>query len=205
MSYYYCEHCKDYKKKYHDCYKSSKSYDKYDRYYEKCDKKHEEKPWVNVKVDCCSEKKENVRSSAFRALNDTPQNITPNTVVRLLFGDEEFDLANEYDPVNFVFIPKKRGVYFINATVTFGTVTVNRSAAVFIRVNGIQRLMGDNEFNGPVGLANAVSVSGILQLNAGDRVDVVVSSTVQTFVARNNPDNSTFTHFEAARFPSPAE
>ncbi|EJQ12748.1 hypothetical protein IE3_03157 [Bacillus cereus BAG3X2-1] len=42
MSYYYCDYCKGYKKKYHDCHKSSKCYDKYDGYYEKCDKKHEE-------------------------------------------------------------------------------------------------------------------------------------------------------------------
>ncbi|HHQ8914941.1 TPA: ABC transporter permease, partial [Bacillus cereus] len=48
MSYYYDDYCKDSKKKYHDCHKSSKSYDK-------CDKKHEEKPWVNVKVNCCSD------------------------------------------------------------------------------------------------------------------------------------------------------
>lgn len=67
----------------------------------------------------------------------------------------------------------------------------------------------DNDFYGETFFnANAVSVNTILRLNAGDQVDVVVTSSVAGSIGLNNmnPNSSNLsTHFEAARFPSPAE
>ncbi|MFF2242507.1 ABC transporter permease, partial [Bacillus thuringiensis] len=133
MSYYYCNHCKDYKKKYHDCHRSSKGY-------EKCDKKHEEKPWVNVKVNCCSDDNQYnlVRASAFRAVSTVNQNLPANTFVKVLFQNEQFDLANEYNPATSIFIPKTRGVYSVIGTIAFipNNLNTNYRARVEIRVNG---------------------------------------------------------------------
>ncbi|AAT59998.1 MULTISPECIES: hypothetical protein [Bacillus cereus group] len=212
MSYYYCEHCKDYKKKYHDCHKKSrKCYDKYDGYYEKCDKKYEEKPCVNVKVDCCNNQKDRlVRESAFRAVNNAPQNIAANTNTKVLFQTEQFDLAGEYNPNTSTFIPSKDGVYNIIAAASFDTQQVNRSALIGIRVNGTIVAAIDNDYFAPIAgfnFTNIVTATTILRLNAGDQVDVIARSSVAGFISVNNTDPNILnsTHFEAARFPSRSE
>ncbi|GAB6429950.1 hypothetical protein bcgnr5372_43080 [Bacillus luti] len=202
MSYSYGEHCKGYKRKYHNCYKSSKCYDNYDGYYEKCDKKHEENPWVHVKVDCCDDKGEKlVRASAFRAIKTGIQNIPADTFVKVLFQNEQFDLANEYNPATSIFIPKTKGVYSVIGTIAFipNNINVNYRARVEIRVNGNPAIAIDNDFFGPINFANVVAVSSIIQLNAGDLVEIFAQSSVAGVIS--NVENST--HFEAARFPSP--
>ncbi|WP_439022677.1 ABC transporter permease [Bacillus thuringiensis] len=202
MSYSYGEHCKGYKKKYHDCHKSSKYYDKYDGYYEKCDKKHEENPWIHVKVDCCDDKGEKlVRASAFRAIKTGIQNVPADTFVKVLFQNEQFDLANEYNPATSIFIPKTRGVYSVIGTIAFipNNINVNYRARVEIRVNGNPAIAIDNDFFGPINFANVIAVSSIIQLNAGDLVEIFAQSSVAGVIS--NVENST--HFEAARFPSP--
>ncbi|GAB6430860.1 hypothetical protein bcgnr5390_01590 [Bacillus luti] len=202
MSYSYGEHCKGYKRKYHNCYKSSKCYDNYDGYYEKCNKKHEENPWVHVKVDCCDDKGEKlVRASAFRAIKTGIQNIPADTFVKVLFQNEQFDLANEYNPATSIFIPKTKGVYSVIGTIAFipNNINVNYRARVEIRVNGNPAIAIDNDFFGPINFANVVAVSSIIQLNAGDLVEIFAQSSVAGVIS--NVENST--HFEAARFPSP--
>ncbi|PEM86825.1 ABC transporter permease [Bacillus wiedmannii] len=198
MSYSYYDHCKDNKKKYHDCHKSSKSYDK-------CDKKHDEKPWVNVKVNCCSDDYQYnlVRASAFRAVSTVNQNVPANTFVKVLFQNEQFDLANEYNPATSIFIPKTRGVYSVIGTIAFipNNLNTNYRARVEIRVNGNSAIAIDNDFFGPINFANVVAVSSIIQLNAGDVVEVFAQSSVAGVIS--TVENST--HFEAARFPSPTE
>lgn len=202
MSYSYGEDCKGYKKKYHDCYKSSKCYNKYDGYYKKCDKKHEENPWIHVKVDCCDDKEGKlVRASAFRAIKTGIQNVPADTFVKVLFQNEQFDLANEYNPATSIFIPKTRGVYSVIGTIAFipNNINVNYRARVEIRVNGNPAIAIDNDFFGPINFANVVAVSSIIQLNAGDLVEIFAQSSVAGVIS--NVENST--HFEAARFPSP--
>ncbi|PGD59870.1 ABC transporter permease [Bacillus wiedmannii] len=206
MSYYYCNYCKDCKKKYHDCHKKSrKCYDKYDGYYEKCDKKYEEKPSVNVKVDCCCDDKKDklVRASAFRAVSTVNQNVPTNTFLKVLFQNEQFDLANEYNPATSIFIPKTKGVYSVIGTITFDpdNQNINYRARVEIRVNGNTAIAIDNDFFGPINFANVVAVSSIIQLNSGDVVEVFAQSSVAGIIS--TVENST--HFEAARFPSPIE
>ncbi|GLV65622.1 hypothetical protein Bmyc01_42910 [Bacillus mycoides] len=195
MSYYYCDYCKGYKKKYHDCHKSSKCY-------EKCDKKHEEKPWVNVKGDCCDDKGDMlVRASAFRARNMLDQNVPANTFVKVLFQNEQFDLANEYNPAISIFIPKTRGVYSVIGKIAFApnNTNLNYRARVEIRVNGNPAIAIDNDFFGPINFTNAVAVSSIIQLNAGDLVEVFAQSSKAGVISAAEDG----AHFEAARFPSP--
>ena len=70
--YYYCKHCKEYKKKQHNCCKNNSK---------------------------CNDNKDSlVRASAFRARNTVNQPVPANTFVKVLFQNEQFDLANEYNP-----------------------------------------------------------------------------------------------------------
>ncbi|EJQ71495.1 hypothetical protein IIC_03302 [Bacillus cereus VD021] len=57
----------------------------------------------------------------------------------------------------------------------------------------------DNDFFGPINFANVVAVSSIIQLSAGDLVEIFAQSSVAGVIS--NVEDST--HFEAARFPSP--
>ncbi|MFH7829592.1 hypothetical protein [Bacillus luti] len=190
-SYYYCKYCKEYKKQRHDCFRKSSQ----------CDKKY-------VKVNCCDDKKDElVRASAFRAINTMNQPVSANTSVKVLFQNEQFDLANEYNPAASTFIPKTRGVYSVLGNITFSPndITVNYRARVEIRVNGNPAIAIDNDFFGTgVFFNNDVSVTSILQLEAGDFVEVFAESSIAGVIVQNVNGFNTV-HFEAARFPSPTK
>ncbi|PFL17042.1 ABC transporter permease [Bacillus cereus] len=186
--YYYCKNCESYKKKNHDCCKKRRDYNN------KCSKKCD---------DCsCNHKEKNlVRASAFRAVNTVDQNLPANTFVKVLFQNEQFDLANEYNPATSEFTPKTRGVYSVIGTIGFfpNDTNVNYRARVEVRVNGNAAIAIDNDFFGPINFGNVVSVSTILQLHAGDFVEIFAQSSIDGVIS-SSEDGS---HFEAARFPSP--
>lgn len=158
------------------------------------------------KIDCWYNKKESTRPSAFRAVNNTvhqsfPAGPTPNQIA---YPTEIFDLNNEYNPSTSIFKPKQDGVYSIIAGIRFNPdVPTNYSSRILIvvtRGNIITDIVQDNDFFGPdVPFPNILSVSGILQLSAGDKVGVFVTCTTNGVYF---PD-PTAMHFEAARFPSP--
>ncbi|OQR56390.1 ABC transporter permease [Bacillus sp. CDB3] len=176
-----------YKKKNHDCCKKRR---------EDC-KKYD---------DCSCDHKEHklVRASAFRAVSTVNQNVTANTFVKVLFQDEQFDLANEYNPTTSDFIPETRGVYSVIGTISFAPndSNANYRARVEIRINGNPAIAIDNDFFGPSNFANVVAVSTILELHAGDVVEIFAESDVDGLIIQNDPGFIS-THFEAARFPSP--
>ncbi|EEL34684.1 hypothetical protein bcere0019_20660 [Bacillus cereus Rock3-28] len=68
-------------------------------------------------------------------------------------------------------------------------------------MNGNAAIAIDNDFFGPIGFGNVVSVSTIIQLNAGDTVEIYVQSSIDGVLSplEDGP------HFEAARFPSPTK
>ncbi|EJP97255.1 C1q-like domain-containing protein [Bacillus cereus] len=186
--YYYCKNCESYQKKNHDCCKKRSDY------YNKCGKRCD---------DCSCDHKENnlVRASAFRAVNTVNQNLPDNTFVKVLFQNEQFDLANEYNPATSDFTPKTRGVYSVIGTIGFfpNDTNLNYRARVEVRVNGNAAIAIDNDFFGPINFGNVVSVSTILQLHAGDIVEIFAQSSIDGVIS-STEDGS---HFEAARFPSP--
>ncbi len=64
-----------------------------------------------------------IRASAFRARNTVDQTVPANTFVKVLFQDEQFDLANEYNPATSIFIPKTRGfTLLLERLVSFQTI-----------------------------------------------------------------------------------
>ncbi len=76
------------------------------------------------------------------------QNVPANTFVKVLFQNEQFDLANEYNPATSIFTPKTKGVYSIIGTIGFfpNDPTLNYRARVEIRVNGNAAIAIDNDF-----------------------------------------------------------
>ncbi len=154
----------------------------------------------NVNINCCNKKKKSVRPSAFRAVNNTAeQSVTADTpVVPVLYPDKIFDLNNEYDPVASTFTPKQDGVYSIIASVSFAGRTINFRVLTSIQING-NPVVADNDFFGEIPFSDVTSVSAILQLTAGDKVNVSAVSSTEGFLLAN----PLVMHFEAARLPSP--
>lgn len=148
----------------------------------------------------------NARPSAFRAVNSTAeQNVTADTlVVPVQYPNEIFDLSNEYSPATSTFTPKQDGVYSIIASVNFGPVVngeivpTNYRVLIVIRVNG-NPVVSDNAFFGEIPIGSVISVSAILQLAAGDAVNIAAISSATGVLFANPPGM----HFEAARLPSP--
>ncbi|WP_239502921.1 collagen-like triple helix repeat-containing protein [Bacillus cereus] len=137
--------------------------------------------------------------SAFRAFKSTDQSVTANTLSIVTFETTQFDLNGEYDGVS-TFIPQQDGVYLIITTIIFSPTddTLNYVTEVFITVNSALIAGDDRFFGGNTGLLNAVTVSTIVQLNAGDMVQVQAGSTIDGVIA-----SPLLTNFQAARFPSP--
>ena len=155
-----------------------------------------------MNINCCEKEKESVRPSAFRAVNNTvQQNVTAGIqVVPVLYPTEIFDLNNEYNPVASTFTPKQDGVYSIIASVNFFPVdvTINYRVLISIQING-NPVVADNDLFGIVPFSDVTSVSAILQLTAGDTVNVSAASSTNGFLL----GNPLAMHFEAARLPSP--
>ncbi|WP_277996805.1 exosporium leader peptide [Bacillus cereus] len=137
--------------------------------------------------------------SAFRAFKSTDQSVIANTLSIVTFETTQFDLNGEYDGVS-TFIPQQDGVYLIITTIIFSPTddTLNYVTEVFITVNSTLIAGDDSFFGGNTGLLNAVTVSTIVQLNAGDMVQVQAGSTIDGAIA-----SPLLTNFQAARFPSP--
>lgn len=169
-------------------------------------------PIVNVNVNCC-DKKESVKPSAFRAFNAETQSYPTAGVVKKVFypGDTPprgFDLLGEYDESNSTFIPARDGVYYLLASVDFDPDLTSLPSTfeiiLFITINDFSRIFDSENItfvSNPASIIGTgiISVSGIRQLNAGDRVEVFFVSNVPGTIS-NLADA---THFEASRFPSP--
>ena len=155
----------------------------------------------NLNINCCNKEEKSVRPSVFRAVNNTgQQSVNADTLVApVLFPDVIFDLNNEYEPVTSTFTPKQDGVYSIIASVSFApSVRLDYRVLTSIQING-NPVVADNNFFVVIPFSDVTSVSAILQLTAGDKVNVAaVSSANGVFLA-----NPLAMHFEAARYPSP--
>jgi len=178
-------------------------YEKYNDYssYKKCDD-----PYIKVRVDCCDSNRDNTRESAFRATSATNQAVAANSTIQVLYQNEQFDLANEYNTTTSKFIPKKEGVYNIIGSVHFQPTiqTTPYQITVSISVNGVS-IGPDKESHGAVNIAGItrdtiVETVDILRLNAGDIVEIVATpSLAGQFLAGNG------TRFAASRIPSPSK
>jgi hypothetical protein len=134
----------------------------------------------------------NVRQSAFAATANREQALTNVAGKVNTFGLEAFDLNNEYDPATSTFIPRQSGIYSITAGVNLDPTDLNASyiGAIIIRINGGNTL-ADRE---NMIRSGTVDVSGLVQLQAGDRVEVFALMTTPGVVT-----TTTDTRFQASR------
>lgn len=107
-------------------------------------------------------------ASAFLAYSDTAQDI-PNGGGRIVFEDEQYDLADEYDPATGVFSPGAAGRYAFSCQVTWDISALdqesNFEAGLF--VNGVERVYDGHYGEGRYATR---AVHGFLSLAAGDAV-----------------------------------
>lgn len=123
-------------------------------------------PYIKVKVNCCDSSRDNTRESAFRATN---QAVAANSTIQVLYQNEQFVLANEYNTATSRCIPKKDGIYNIIGSVQFQPTiqTTPYQITVAILVNGVS-IGPDKESNG------VVNVVGITK-------DNIVKGTLRCF------------------------
>jgi 6-phosphofructokinase len=149
----------------------------------------------------CGGNGNNEETAAFRAVNNQDQRIDAvGGFDKVLFQNEQFDIGNIYNANNSTFVPRKDGVYYVAGTVSFlpDSTTEGYRVRVEIRVNGVS-VAADNDYWGeidqPFLFVNAINVSTILKLEAGDLVEVFITSTTPGVILTNVPDFST--RFEA--------
>ncbi|MFB2350854.1 ABC transporter permease [Priestia megaterium] len=146
-----------------------------------------------------------VSPSAFRATNPTTDIPMPqaNTFVKVTFPNEQFDIGdNEYNTATSTFVPEFNGVYAFNALIFFSPDNPNVDYQILLsfQVNGLG-IDADTEFLGATApFEGALEVNDILQLNAGDRVEVFAFSTTPGKIRADSR-----VHFAGARFPSPKQ
>lgn len=120
-----------------------------------------------------------------------------NAASGVLFQNEQFDLANEYNPDTSTFSPRTAGVYSLNAAAEFqANANVDFNLEVVFLVN--QDVVGGNNETQAGNLPAVVAITEILQLNAGDTVTVAMRRST----AAGTIQATTRTRFAAARVPS---
>ena len=115
----------------------------------------------------------------FKALNNATQNIALFSLTIVTFAVEVLDENNEYDPAISTFVSQKKGIYAFDASIGTQPVSVGKAYKVLlaINVNG-STLIFDTE-SVPAELAfggDTIHLSTIVQLQAGDRVQVAAAS-----------------------------
>lgn len=173
------------------------------RYRKDCDQA------VKINVNCDGKENGNgngdhEETAAFRAVNNQDQRVAVvDDFYKVLFQEEQFDIGNIYNAATSTFVPLQAGVYSVAGTVTFlpDSTTTEYRVRVEIHVNGVS-VAADNDYWGDIDVTgvrfvNAINVSTILQLQAGDLVEVFVTSTTPGVILTDTPSFST--RFEAAK------
>lgn len=135
-------------------------------------------------------------TSAFRAVRTGPMPLTALTFTEVLYTTERLDVNNEYDTATGNFIPQNSGLYSFHASVEFFPTTTGQLYFIqlLLRVNDNPVADAFDYFPGNEGYT---SVSAIVDLQAGDVVDVMARSGVAGTI--NNFSNPNQVRFEGVR------
>lgn len=133
---------------------------------------------INIHVDCGGDNGgRNRRNPAFRALKEDIQTLTANESTKITFEQEQFDIGNIYNPNASTFVPRESGVYYVAASFTFApNENVPYRTRADIVVNDVT-VQVDNDYWDQLNNLNVVTVSAVLQLQAGDFVEIFGQST----------------------------
>ncbi|WP_339315870.1 hypothetical protein [Paenibacillus sp. FSL R10-2734] len=148
-----------------------------------------------------------VKASAFRAIINNPVNVAVPlfSEFKVFFPAEEFDLNGEFNPVTSTFTPSSSGAYYITSTIGFihrtEPVTIISSIFMDFKVNGqFVNIDTDTRLNlANQGIGQVTQLTDILELNAGDTVEVFVTGELLGELNGTLFSGS----FAAARQPSP--
>ncbi|WP_404445866.1 hypothetical protein LG307_20230 [Sutcliffiella horikoshii] len=143
------------------------------------------------------------QTPAFRAAKvDWQDYDNADELVKVFFTGVQFDNGDIYNANTSTFVPSEDGVYFVAGKVTFfpKNDAIPFRARLEVRVNG-ESVAADNEYflSGVVPsmvFANIVNTSTILQLQAGDLVEIFFTSTSRGIIDDDRDGSST--RFEAA-------
>lgn len=152
---------------------------------------------LNIKVNC-QETSEKRRTPAFLAAKITNQPLTANEASKITYENENFDIGDIYNATTSTFVPRESGIYYVAASFTFASEeNVPYRTRADIVVNGIT-VQADNDYWDNLDILNALTVSAVLQLQAGDLVEIFGQSTV-TGIIEEGVQVSTFSssNFEA--------
>ncbi|MCM3618528.1 hypothetical protein M3936_13140 [Sutcliffiella horikoshii] len=153
---------------------------------------------INIHVDCGGSGR-NRRNPAFRALKTTIQPLAAEEFAKITFEQEQFDIGNIYNAGSSTFVPRESGIYYVAASFTFGPdENVPYRTRADIVVNGVT-VQVDNDYWNQLGNLNVINVSGVLQLQAGDLVEIFGTSSTAgvIFSEVESPGLGYSTNFEA--------
>jgi hypothetical protein len=118
-------------------------------------------------------------NSAFSATSSASQTMGAGSIVKLIFGTEQFDTQAEYDPTLGRFTAKEAGIYFFSACMRLNTTTATQIFLAFYK-NGVADTRVQQFMNGagsPTATTNTAAPAqahgnNIMKLNAGDYIEV---------------------------------
>lgn len=132
------------------------------------------------------------RKSAFRTVSNQFQTVKSTTVPQVIYGQEVFDLGNEYNPATSTFTPKQNGVYTFTATANYGTEPVTPvTVTLVVLVNDEVQIPVIETLSSGSGI---VLTTGVVKLSKGDNVQVVIRVSTDGFIS-----SGTGTRFEGFR------
>ncbi|WP_404448218.1 complement C1q domain-containing protein [Sutcliffiella horikoshii] len=136
---------------------------------------------ITINVKCGDGGRERM-TPAFRALKTGVQPLVAGQSSKITFEEEQFDIGNIYNSTNSTFVPRESGVYYVAASFTFAPdENIPYRTRADIVVNGIT-VQVDNDYWDQLANLNVVNVSAVLQLQAGDLVEIFGQSTVDGFI-----------------------
>lgn len=157
---------------------------------------------INIKVNC-GDGNQGQDSAAFRAVNNATQRVDViGELYKVLFQEEQFEIGDIYNANTSTFVPVEDGIYYVAGTVTFFPDNIEDPyrVRVEIHVNG-GSVAADNDYWGEGFLVNTINVATILQLEAGDLVEVFLTSTTPGAIQINFETQPAYsTRFEASKF-----
>ncbi|WP_223701656.1 complement C1q domain-containing protein [Sutcliffiella deserti] len=131
---------------------------------------------ITINVNCGKDKRDR-RTPAFRALKETNQPLEAGQSSKITFEDEQYDIGNIYNAGNSTLVPRESGIYYVAGSFTFTpNMNVPYRTRADIVVNGIS-VQVDNDYWDELSFLNVVNVSAVLELQAGDLVEIFGQSS----------------------------
>ena len=140
--------------------------------------------------------------SAFRASRGGPQPLTISATTEVIYNIEELDLLEEYNTATGDFIAQQAGLYSFNASIFFVPETdgIPFFVSLYIRRNGGIEAATEAANTGNGRISVVPSVSAVLQLQAGDLVDVAATTSIDGEISPL-PVYAPYTRFEGVFIP----